>query len=151
MFRWKMSRRCTSGMPITSSSLRTKLKKSHHGLLRRPSLANSTKQQAVSKCWCHQMVKGLPENIWKRQALPIKLGHPAPTTWNENVLWLVLACSPNKHRPRTSMLPHRYIWKLSQENYLWLQWHTDMLSPWSNGNESNSHVVPISPCPPNMI
>ena len=33
----------TSCIPITSSSLRTKLKKSHHGLLRRPSLANSTK------------------------------------------------------------------------------------------------------------
>ena len=75
----------------------------------------------------------------------------APTTWNEKVPWLVLACSTNEHKPRTSMLSHRHIWKPSQENYLWLQWHADMLSPQSNGNESNSHVVPVSPCPPDMI
>ena len=46
MFRSKTSRRCPSGFPMTSSSLRTKLKKSHHGVLRRPSLANSTKLQS---------------------------------------------------------------------------------------------------------
>ena len=57
----------------------------------------------------------VPENIWKRQALPTKPGHLAPTTWNEKVPWLVLACSPNEHRPRTSMLPHRHIWKLARK------------------------------------
>ena len=151
MFRLKTSRRCPSGIPMTSSSLRTKLKKSHHKVLRRPSLANSTKLKAVSKCWCHQMVKGLPKNIWKRQALPTKPGHLAPTTWNKKVPWLVLACSPNEHRYHTSMLSHWHIWKPSRENCLWLQWHAHMLSPGRNGDESNSHVVPVSPCPPDMI
>ena len=61
------------------------------------------------------------------------------------------ACSPNEHRYHTSMLPHRHIWKPSRENCLWLQWHAHMLSPRRNGDESNSHVVPVSPCPPNMI
>ena len=36
-----------SGTPMTSSSLRTKLKKSQHGLLRRPSPANNNRQRSI--------------------------------------------------------------------------------------------------------
>ena len=151
MFRWKTSRRCTSGIPITSSSLRTKLKKSQHRLLRRPSLAKSTKQQRSIQMLMPSNGQRIAQNIWKRQALSTKPGHPAPTTWNEKVPWLLLACSPKEHRPCTSMLPRRHIWKPSRKNYLWLLWHVDMLSPRSNRNKSNSHVVSVSPCPSKII
>ena len=144
-----MSRRCPSGFPMTSSSLRTKLKKV-------PS--RGSEEAVTSKL--HQIAKQYP-NVdaikWSKDCLKIyERGKPflpnrdiqrLPLE-NEKVPWLVLACSPNEHRPHTSMLPHRHIWKPSWENYLWLQWHAHMLSPGRNGDESNLHVVPVSPCPP---
>ena len=73
-------------MPMTSSSMRTKLKKV-------PTWASE--EAITSKV--HQTAKKYPnvdaikwskdclKTYEKRQALPTKPGHPAPTTWNEKV------------------------------------------------------------------
>ena len=127
------------------------VKKSHHGVLRRPSLANSTKLQSSIQMLMPSNGQRIAQKHMKEASPSYQTGHPAPTTWNEKVPWLVLVCSPNEHRSHTSMLPHRHIWKPSRENCLWLQWHAHMLSLGRNGDESNSHVVPVSPCPPDII
>ena len=150
MFRSKMSRQCPSGIPMISSSLKTKLKNSHHRVLRRPSVANSTKLQSNI-----QML--MPSNGQRIARKNMKEASPSYQTGTSSAYHLewegsmIVACSPNKHRYHTSMLSHWHIWKPSRENCLWLQWHADMLSPRSNGDESNSHVVPVSSCPPDMI
>ena len=108
--RWETWCQRASGTPMTNSRLTTKLKKSQHGLRRRPSPTNNNRQRSIQMLMPSSGQR-IARKYMKEASPSYQTRTPSSYTRNEKVLRLVLVCSPNDRRSHTSTLPCWHIWR----------------------------------------